>query len=76
MKENIEISKETLNKSKLVENYEKDELADMIIDLYDTVIRNNKTIHVLLDNCERLESKIEKMRKEDNSVMKNEKFDK
>ena len=48
MKENIEISKETLSKSKLVEDYEKDELADMIIDLYDTVIRNNKTIQVLL----------------------------
>ena len=47
MKENIEISKETLSKSKLVEDYEKDELADMIIDLYDTVIRNNKTIQVL-----------------------------
>jgi len=53
---------EILDKSVLVKDYTKEEMADMIIDLFETQIMNNKTIHILLLNCENLDNKIKKMK--------------
>lgn len=52
------------NKSELVDNCTKEELADMLIGLYDFEGRKNKIIHNLLENCERFENEIIRLKRE------------
>lgn len=59
-----EKKQEKLNISKLAEECTKEELADIVIDLHNTIIGNNRTMHILLENCGRLENQINQMKKE------------
>lgn len=56
------------DKSILVKDYEKEDLIDMISDAYDTIERNNKTIHILLKNCASFEDRIAQMKKERKNI--------
>lgn len=57
-----------LDKTRLLEDFTKEELVDMLLDLHESNIRKNKEISVLIENCERFENKINQMKKEVNSL--------